>query len=32
MKGRPFEGSIGLRGGSIMYFVRGEDGWEGVLH
>ena len=29
-KGRLFEGSIGLNGGSVVYFVRGEDCWEGV--
>ena len=30
IKGRLFEGSTGLRGGSIVYFVQGEDCWEGV--
>ena len=25
IKGRLFDGSIGLRGGSMVYFVRGED-------
>ena len=30
IKGRLFEGSKGLGGGSIVYFVRGEDCWEGV--
>ena len=25
IKGRLFEGSIDLRGGSMMYFARGED-------
>ena len=28
IKGRLFEGFIGLRGGSMVYFVRGEDCWE----
>ena len=28
IKERLFEDSIGLRGGSIVYFVRGEDCWE----
>ena len=27
MKGRLFKGSIGLRGSSIVYFVRVEDCW-----
>ena len=27
IKGRLFEGSIGLRGGSMLYFVRWEDYW-----
>ena len=27
IKGRLFEGSIGLRGGSIVYFVRREGCW-----
>ena len=26
--GRLFEDSIGLRGGSMVYFVRGENCWE----
>ena len=30
IKGRLFKGSIGLRGGSIVYFVRGKDCREGV--
>ena len=30
IKGRMFKGYIGLRGDSILYFVRGEDCWEGV--
>ena len=28
IKGRLFEGSIGLRGDSIVYFVRGENRWK----
>ena len=28
IKRRLFEGSIDLRGGSMVYFVRGEDCWE----
>ena len=28
IKGRLFQGSIGLGRGSIVYFVRGEDGWK----
>ena len=32
IKGRLFEGSIGLKRGSIVYFVQGEDCWEGVQH
>ena len=30
IKGRLFEGYIGLRGGYMVHFVRGEDCWEGV--
>ena len=32
IKSRRFEGSIDPRGGSMVYFVRGEDCWEGVPH
>ena len=31
IKGRLFEGSVGIRVGSIVYFVRGENCWGPAL-